>query len=87
MSRVLSWVAAMSPRPVSYGWIVVGAAAAVIGIGMGALFSLGVFLVPIERSMGLSRGAISSVALSTGSPWASDPSAGAPSPIASVAAA
>jgi MFS family permease len=63
MSRVLSWVAAMSPRPVSYGWIVVGAAAAVIGIGMGALFSLGVFLVPIERSMGLSRGAISSVAL------------------------
>ena len=30
---------------------------------MGALFSLGVFLVPIERSMGWSRGAISAVAL------------------------
>ena len=30
---------------------------------MGALFSLGVFLVPIERSLGWSRGAISTVAL------------------------
>ena len=53
----------MSQRRVSYGWVVVGAAAVVIGIGMGALFSLGVFLVPVERAMGWSRGAISSVAL------------------------
>jgi MFS family permease len=53
----------MSQRRVSYGWVVVGAAAIVIGVGIGALFSLGVFLVPIERAMGWSRGAISSVAL------------------------
>lgn len=53
----------MSHRGRSYGWVVVGAAAAVIAVGMGALFSLGVFLVPIERSTGWSRGAISSVAL------------------------
>jgi predicted MFS family arabinose efflux permease len=53
----------MLQRSVSYGWIVVAASAAIICIGIGALFSLGVFLVPIERSMGWSRGAISTVAL------------------------
>ena len=53
----------MSQRALSYGWVVVAAAAAIICIGMGSLFSLGVFLVPIERSMGWSRGAISTVAL------------------------
>jgi MFS family permease len=53
----------MSQRGVSSGWIVVGAAATIICIGIGSLFSLGVFLVPIERSMGWSRGAISAVAL------------------------
>ena len=53
----------MSQGAGSYGWVVVGAAAAIVGIGMGALFSLGVFLVPVERSMGWSRGAISTVAL------------------------
>jgi MFS family permease len=37
--------------------------AAVICLGMGALFSLGVFLKPIEESMGWSRSAISTVAL------------------------
>ena len=53
----------MRQRPVSYGWIVIAASAAIICIGMGALFSLGVFLAPIERAMGWSRGAISTVAL------------------------
>jgi len=53
----------MAQRSVSYGWIVVAASAAIICIGMGALFSLGVFLVPIERATGWSRGAISTVAL------------------------
>jgi predicted MFS family arabinose efflux permease len=53
----------MAQRSVSYGWIVVAASATIICLGMGALFSLGVFLVPIERSMGWSRGAISAVAL------------------------
>ena len=46
-----------------YGWIVVAASAAIICIGMGSLFSLGVFLKPMAESMGWSRGAISSVAL------------------------
>ena len=50
-------------RRVFYGWIVVAASATIVCIGMGCLFALGVFLVPIERSMGWSRGAISTVAL------------------------
>src|SRR2546430_16922372 len=50
-------------RRVFYGWIVVAASAAIVCIGLGCLFSLGVFLVPIERGMGWSRGAISTVAL------------------------
>ena len=53
----------MSPRRATYGWVVVAAAAAIVCVGVGVLFSLGVFLAPIERSMGWSRGAISSVAL------------------------
>src|SRR5215470_7501276 len=50
-------------RPKFYGWIVVVASAVIVCIGMGCLFALGVFLVPIERAMGWSRGAISTVAL------------------------
>jgi MFS family permease len=50
-------------RRVFYGWIVVAASATIVCIGMGCLFALGVFLVPIERAMGWSRGAISTVAL------------------------
>ena len=50
-------------RRVFYGWIVVAVSAAIVCIGMGCLFALGVFLVPIERAMGWSRGAISTVAL------------------------
>ena len=53
----------MGQRSVSYGWVVVAASATIICIGIGALFSLGVFLVPIERTMGWSRGEISTVAL------------------------
>ena len=53
----------MPPRGIYYGWVVVAAAATIICIGMGALFSLGVFLKPMEESMGWSRAAISSVAL------------------------
>lgn len=41
----------------------IAASAAIIGVGMGALFSLAVFLKPLEQSMGWSRGAISTVAL------------------------
>src|SRR2546428_13536245 len=53
----------MSQRGVFYGWVVLGAAATVIAVGMGALFSLAVFLKPIEDSMHWSRSAISLVAL------------------------
>ena len=53
----------MGQRRLFYGWVVVGASATIVCIGMGALFSLGVFLKPMSDSMGWSRGAISSVAL------------------------
>jgi MFS family permease len=51
------------PRTVFYGWVVLGASALIVCMGVGTLFSLGVFLKPIEESMGWSRSAISSVAL------------------------
>src|SRR5260370_36949364 len=53
----------MSQRGRFYGWTVLAAAAAIVAIGQGALFSLGVFLKPLEDSMGWSRSAISMVAL------------------------
>jgi MFS family permease len=53
----------MGQRRLFYGWIVVGASATIVCLGMGALFSLGVFLKPMADEMGWSRGAISSVAL------------------------
>ena len=53
----------MAPHRIFYGWVVVAASAAIVCVGMGALFSLGVFLKPMADTMGWSRGAISSVAL------------------------
>src|SRR5919197_146533 len=53
----------MSQRGLFYGWVVLAAAATVIAVAMGALFSLGVFLKPIGDAMGWSRSAISLVAL------------------------
>lgn len=53
----------MGQRRLFYGWVVVGASALIVCVGLGALFSLGVFLKPMADSMGWSRGAISSVAL------------------------
>src|SRR5262244_2903094 len=44
-------------------WIIVVAAVVIVGFGVGALFSLAVFLKPIEDSMAWSRSAISAVAL------------------------
>src|SRR5687768_11260526 len=51
-------------RDDSYGWVIVLAAVGIVGFGVGAMFSLGVFLKPMQESMGWSRGAISGVALS-----------------------
>jgi MFS family permease len=53
----------MSQRGLFYGWVVVAASALIVCVGMGAMFSLGVFLKPMVDAMGWSRGAISSVAL------------------------
>src|SRR2546428_13573087 len=53
----------MSQRGLFYGWVVLAAAATIVAIGQGALFSLGVFLKPLEDSMRWSRSAISLVAL------------------------
>src|SRR3989441_1848213 len=53
----------MSQRGLFYGWVVVFAAATVVAFGQGSLFSLGVFLKPLEDSMHWSRSAVSLTAL------------------------
>jgi MFS family permease len=56
----------VSPRRVaapSTAWIVLAAAMVIVGLAMGVLFSLGVFLKPIQQSTGWSRGDVSTVAL------------------------
>ena len=53
----------MAQRRVFYGWIIVGAGMLVTCMGLGAMFSLGVFLKPISESMGWSRTDVSTVAL------------------------
>src|SRR5262245_57711277 len=53
----------MSQRRLFYGWVVVFAAATVVAFGQGSLFSLGVFLKPLEDSMRWSRSAVSVTAL------------------------
>jgi MFS family permease len=53
----------MPKRRVFYGWIIVGAGVVVTCMGLGAMFSLGVFLKPMSESMGWSRTGISTAAL------------------------
>jgi MFS family permease len=53
----------MGQRRLFYGWVIVGAGIVVTCMGLGAMFSLGVFLKPISESMGWSRTGISTVAL------------------------
>jgi MFS family permease len=50
------------PR-VFYGWIVLAASVAVIAVGTGTIFSLAVFLRPLEEEFGWSRALISGIAL------------------------
>ena len=45
-------------RGLFYGWIIVAAALAIIALGMGLMFSLGVFMEPLEKALGWSRGQI-----------------------------
>jgi len=46
----------------SYGWIVLGAAFVIVTMAIGILFSLAVFLRPLEESMGWARSSVSAVA-------------------------
>jgi MFS family permease len=46
-----------------YGWVVLAAAFVIISMSIGMLFTLAVFLQPIEDAMGWSRSSISSVGL------------------------
>jgi MFS family permease len=46
-----------------YGWVVLAAAFVVITMSIGTLFTLGVFLRPIEESMGWSRAGIGAIGL------------------------
>jgi MFS family permease len=41
-----------------YGWVIVAAACLMVGLGMGLMFSLGVFLEPLETTFGWGRGQI-----------------------------
>jgi MFS family permease len=52
----------MRPAPF-YGWVVLGAAFAIITLSIGTLFTLGVFLKPIEEGMGWSRSTIGAIGL------------------------
>jgi MFS family permease len=53
----------MPESRMSYGWVVVGAAAVIVCMGLGAMFSLAVFVTPIEETMRWSRSGISTIAL------------------------
>jgi MFS family permease len=46
-----------------YGWVIVGAGMLITCVGLGAMFSLSIFLKPISEAMGWSRTGISTVAL------------------------
>ena len=46
-----------------YGWVVLAAAFVIITMSIGTLFTLGVFLRPIEESMGWSRSGIGAISL------------------------
>jgi MFS-type transporter involved in bile tolerance (Atg22 family) len=50
----------MSERPF-HGWVVLAAAFVIISMSIGTLFTLAVFLKPIEDSMGWSRSGIGAI--------------------------
>jgi sugar phosphate permease len=52
----------MSERPF-HGWVVLAAAFVIISMSIGTLFTLAVFLKPIEDSMGWSRSGIGAIGL------------------------
>jgi MFS family permease len=50
-------------RPIFYGWVVLAASVALIAVGTGTIFSLAVFLGPLEEEFGWTRSLISGIAL------------------------
>ncbi|MBI3327964.1 MAG: MFS transporter [Nitrospinae bacterium] len=46
-----------------YGWVVLGAAFVVIMVGVGSMFSVGVFLIPLQEEFGWNRSQISLASL------------------------
>jgi MFS family permease len=51
-----------SGRPVFYGWVVLAASVGLIAVGTGTIFSLAVFLRPLEEEFGWTRSLISGIA-------------------------
>jgi len=56
-------MAAPARGELSAGWTLIAASIVIVGFGVGALFSLAVFLKPMQDAMGWSRASISAVAL------------------------
>jgi len=50
-------------RSSSYGWVVLAAASLIIALSIGMLFTLGVFIKPLEEGMGWSRSSIGTIGL------------------------
>ena len=44
-------VRVQAPARLSYEWLIVAVAVVIVGLGVGALFSLAVFLRPMQESM------------------------------------
>lgn len=53
----------MTGRQAFYGWVVLAAAFAIITLSIGTLFTLGVFMKPMEDAMGWSRSSIGAIGL------------------------
>lgn len=53
----------MAEPRIFHGWIVLGAGMAIIAVGMGTMFSLAVFLKPLEEEFGWGRSVIAGIAL------------------------
>jgi MFS family permease len=51
------------PRRIFYGWVVLAAAFVIITLSIGTLFTLGVFMKPMEDAMGWSRSSIGAIGL------------------------
>ena len=59
--RSVATAASAEPR-VFYGWVALAASAALIAVGTGTIFSLAVFLRPLEEEFGQTRSLISGIA-------------------------